>query len=844
MLPFLSSCRDDDDDIRSVTSEPWIVTATGGSCVDDDGQVVLTRLAAYERLTVHIGGYDAERDGAVTVAVSTTDADKWLSVAGDTLATDGQLVLATEDNDTGVRRMATLVFTSVSDPSRSVGLAVTQLSASDDDSNGEDARAELFVGYGYDIYAALHNPMSVKTKRPIIDLKVLKDSAAKYDLDAIHDCRLQQFDVNVYAATTLQELANDMTASCSSSKAIDIQGCIATCKRLIDAAPNVSITENNVGYGVMTKTVASRTLDKGVMQYLRKIDSGKSNLIGLNQEFLKALTDIRSQSGAARETAVTQVLDEFGTHIVLQADLGGKLDYAFTMSKTESYHANTDANEEVRYTMGQLSKGDRTTGVTRVTSSKSMTEAIKIWGGSDQAVSTLRSDIARLDQEGQLPPGHVQEWLASIKYSDRLAMDKTLDVVHFELMPVWDLVPHDLRLDFLEATLKMASRSDCQLPASVLGTDIYEIDMTSTYPDNYRDLFDFSKECTPNIGSLCRLVYMEGEPVMEVCSEYVPKIRTDQRVTIVYPIHKKHIRMNQGLFYGDGVHQPAYVGFSNGDCYVNPIDTLAAGTIIKKFWYVNGNLLLKNPTRDKKLTSKNCTIQEDFLPLYTDDGDTYKGYRGPVKHRHPLVKIGSKFWTRRDIDHRLLFAENQYKAGVDQIKNQVCYTQFMWEQNNTAFTAYNGWIWGDSPNTFYPNNPNTKWFLPTPQDVDDLYKYIGFNPKALFKDQLSGWDAEFNGYYGNIDILNSNRYFSGGQRELRYVGELNAISSKNSNSYSEACVLLLHPDYSITMVNNMRPNNQWRLNFYPVRPVRGFMFNYPTTNDINSYFTRRTGRLY
>ena len=835
LLPLLSSCHDDDDVIGPDPSGPWTVTATGGSCVDDEGLVTLTRLAAYERLTVSIEGYDAERDSAVTVAVSTSEADDWLSVTGDTLATDGQIVLASQTNDTGMRRTATLVFTSVSDPSRSGTLTVTQLSASDDDGNGEDARAELFVGYGYDIYAELNNPMSVKTKRPIIDLKTLRSNAKTYELDVIHDCRLSQFNIDVYAATTLQELAYDMTASCSNSAAIDIQGCINTCKQLMDAAPNVSIHEQNVGYGVMTKTVASRTLDRGAMKYLRKLDNesgSKKNLMSLSQEFLTALSKIRNQSGAAREAAVEQVLLDFGTHIVLQADLGGKLDYSFTIDKAASYNAKTDANEEARYTMGQLSKGDRTTGVTEVSSSKNISGAIKIWGGSDQTSKQLKADIAKLDAQGQLPPGHIQEWLASIKYSDQMAMDKKLDVVHFELMPVWDLVPQDLRLDFLEATLRLSSRSDCQLPASILSTDIYEIGPKTA---KYRKLFDFSVQLTPKTGSLCRLLYFEKEPVMEVCTEYVPKIRTDQRVTIAYPIYRQHIRMNQGLFLGDGIHQPAYVCFSNGDCYVNPIDTLPAGTVIDKFWYVNGNLLLKNPTRMDGLAGKNLVIQEDYLPLYTDDDGN------SIKHRHPLVKVGSKFWTRHDIDHRLLFAEKEDYAGVDYMQNNVCYTQFMWEHNNYEFTAYNGWIWGYSPNTFYPKNPNQKWFLPTPDDIQDLYTYIGFNPKALFKDQLTGWDAEFNGYYGHIDILNRNKQFAGGKRELHYNDQLNCISSKNSTSYGDACLIVLRPDYSIKVINNQTYSALWRNNFYPVRPVRGYMFNYPTIADISKNFTTKPG---
>ena len=100
LLSLLSSCHDDGENTQPVPAGQWTITATGGSCVDDEGQVMLTRLASYERLTVDIGGYDAENDGAVTVALSTPDTDEWLSVRSDTLGTDGHVyALSCRDRD-------------------------------------------------------------------------------------------------------------------------------------------------------------------------------------------------------------------------------------------------------------------------------------------------------------------------------------------------------------------------------------------------------------------------------------------------------------------------------------------------------------------------------------------------------------------------------------------------------------------------------------------------------------------------------------------------------------------------------------------------------------------------
>ena len=61
------------------------------------------------------------------------------------------------------------------------------------------------------------------------------------------------------------------------------------------------------------------------------------------------------------------------------------------------------------------------------------------------------------------------------------------------------------------------------------------------------------------------------------------------------------------------------------------------------------------------------------------------------------------------------------------------------------------------------------------------------------------------------------------------------MSSKNTNSDKKACLLVLKPDYTLTLVDDNTYSSQWRTNFYPVRPVRGYQFQYPTIEDINKF---------
>lgn len=824
---LLSGCHDDDDNLVPDNGR-WSVSVAD---VDEgDDTPMLAWQASYESLSVVING----RNDSRTVVV--TSSDEWLTVASDTLAADGIVMLETTTNSEDRRRTATLRFTSADDPTLSAELQVTQLSRADNATNGGDARAQLYVCYGYDIYKELESPMSVRTKAPILDFEDLQSRSNDGVYQVITDCHMSRTEVKYVSTNSITSFGKDLTQQQTTDAEHPIEGCRQNC---VDAADlvtdaNGSLEQQNFGHGTLEKAVAARVIDRGAL-----IDLQRRNELPYSTEFADILRKIRyTYKGDRRRQAIDQVLTNFGTHVIIEVDLGGRIDYTFAMSKESSFNSEEEMKQEIEYTLGRMSDNDRTTSNTTVSTKKSANGAISVKGGSDPTRITLEKDIKGLSASGQINPSHLTDWLASINYSDIPENDPALDVIHFELMPLWDLVPDDLRQDFLDATMEMVNRSDCKLPASFLGTDIYEFE-----PDDDAELFDFSYSDEET--SLCRILYFDydpksndtytvtpasGDPVLEVCSEYVPNIRTDQRVTIVYPIYKQKIRLNQGLFLGDGVHQPAFVGFSGSQCYVNPIDSLKPGTIIKRFYYVNGNLALKNPTNVSGLYGKRRRIEDDVLTLYSSDR------WGGVTHNHPIVKIGSQFWIRRDINHQMYFAERPSGSSLDQIWDDILYAKFQFAPNN-EFVSYNGWTWGYKPNTFFEGNPNTSWYLPSPNEVRDLYTYIGFNPKALFRDQVSGFNAQFNGYYGSNDLKDENRYFDDDRDQVRYKGELNVIGSMNSDNYEDACLIVLDKDYTIKIIDDNTFtssyfNLEWRMNSYPVRAVRGYMYNYPKFSEI------------
>ena len=65
---------------------------------------------------------------------------------------------------------------------------------------------------------------------------------------------------------------------------------------------------------------------------------------------------------------------------------------------------------------------------------------------------------------------------------------------------------------------------------------------------------------------------------------------------------------------------------------------------------------------------------------------------------------------------------------------------------------------------------------------------------------------------------------------MRYKGEYNFIATRNKESSTDAILLVLDKNYHFTPYKAL---GDWHEDYYPVRPVRGFMFEYPTLTIIN-----------
>ncbi len=783
------------------------VVFLGGSPAQEDGVPLLPYRASYESLQVALSGRDAST-GEIYVRSNV----RWLVVSTGTLAADGMVSLKTQANLSEQRREAILTFTDAANPTRTAQLRLVQLSSSDLDQNADAAREQLYVGYGYDIYKALESPMAVRVRMPVLDYPYMArqlNLAEKYQL--VQDCHLSRLDVNHVNAGNIHAYGQGLSQLQTEDKDNIFEGCLDNCNTLVKLLKSSSegLDQQNYGHGSLEKAVASRIIDRAAL-----LDLKREGRVPYSEEFSTYLFYCRRASGETRRQLIESVLTQFGTHVILQVDLGGRIDYSFTMRKSASFNSREEIEQEVNFTLGQIADGDRT-GMNRepstpkspvVTSQGEAISAIEVRGGGAAQVQALEKEISELSANGQIDPARITDWLASINYSPHFQGDPSLDVIHFELIPLWDLVTEDVREDFMRVTFDLGQRSDNVLEDSFTGMDIYPIDPQGAD----KALFTFPEE---GKGSLCRILYMAGMPILEVCSEYVPAIRSDKRVTIAYPIYQQGIRLNQGLFPGDGTHRPAFVAFSGGDCYVNPFPDMAPDSVLTRFWYVNGSLMPESPVDLPSYGQKGREVRDDAFYFL----DPRKAYS------HPIVKVGSNFWTRADIDHPMGFCEDPHSGYLyfdEQVEEGVLYTRFDFQINDIIMED-NDWTWGNE----------RRWYMPTSDEVRGLEAFLGFNPKALFPGQLSGFDARFNGYWGISDVLNGRATFPDNRLALRYKGQLHLFSVMD-NGGDDPQLLVLDNNYRLIRYDVL---GDWHEDYYPVRPVRNYKFEYPKLEVIKRY---------
>ena len=769
------SCSDDESDFRDDEGKLFTLSKQ---------ELSVSSKAQYYSLQV------VPLAGNLTFTVKSDS--EWIILPEDTIANDGWFDIYLDEDKIQVERSGQLIITAFNGVDSQT--EICKIKQSEDNGTNdyeEPASKTMRVGYGYDIFGKYMNDVSVKES--ILSQSLL--SQYTDTLGLVETNSRSVLDIEKNTSRGLVELAQKLTEKEEKSKS-GITGNSQTVAEATSSSYDASTSQYT--YIRFYKTTAMRSLDLGVLKMM--LDGGKQLF---SDKFAKIRTQIIQEPD--NEKYITEMLETFGTHLVVQGELGAAIEVTASYDK----HLTGELDMRVEDFADYFFKGEASSFVLSTGKIKDMKSEVRIgvnchiYGGSDVTKEALKKDI---NTNGRVSQNVLLDWLnsSSGNVSDN-EVAKALVPIKFQLIPVWELFPHECFNPIFNAVKKLSERSTNKISDSNIGTDIYKIELT-------KDLISFDDDTD---ATLVKVLYASNSysgslsPILEICNEYVPTIRGDKRITVVYGIKNGRTFHGAGFFPGDEEgNPPAFLTFSEGDVYVKPIK--GTGTYEKKdtVYYLHGNIYETNLGIETPVPSKQKTEEQYFKIKYEDTS-------------YPIVKIGNGYWTRKNIIESMEFGE-PYSDEPDcdyyiyeELIEGIRYANVFWGNSH--------WFRNHNPNLFEAEeDPQTGqriyWYLPKAKDIHNMKTYIGNNCKALFKEQQSGFEAEFVGYYGIYDDMNNGKYL--GKYDVYYKDKACFVAAKENENTGEA--LVLSPDYTFRNVTI----NKATENYYPVRPFRTSYYQY------------------
>lgn len=773
------------------------------ACSDDDAKFAAGNVSVTlsdTKVTIPVGGryYDltaVASDGSRLAASS--DAE-WLVVSADTVASDGSFEIYVQRNEDEIGRDATISIYGYEDMTLLGTVAVHQQGPNEVADNADDnIYSASRLGYGYNIFKGYMDDESktcavLNTNNAVVQEMMQVSLSNKEEVE--HLC-----------SNTLSELASLLTKSEEKSSS-GLTGNKKTSSRF-EQSSTVDIDEAWFSYIKLYRTVANASLDIGMLT--QSLDVNGSDLF--TDDFKEVYNELTATGYVPTDSVILSMLKTYGTHIIVQSEMGGSMDLTLNFKRTMTGTLNVRAEDfsgfffsgdNLEYSVDDV--------CTNIYSNDAGTSSFKIVGGSKSARNTIKNSV---NSNKRVNTDQLLAWQNSLNISSVQDLKGNTSIVpmKFQMIPISMLFPQKLQKAIFDGmlTLSQASTNDA-LDDIKASTDKYTIALTS-------DLLSFP---TSDDASLVKVLYTSNLssgaliPTLEICNEYVPKIRGDKRINVVYAIRNGKTFHGAGLFPGDGAgNPPAWLTFSDGDVYVNPIKDSELGNVIDTVYFMHGNIY-ETDLGLAPPAPRRSSVDYHYCKVET----TENGKVQTVKM--PCLKIGSGYWTRSNSKVNLHFAVPSDEEWDD--------WEYEYYEFNPSSGKYYAMLKGYITNEFLTYNgeylgPDGQWFVPTIDDVNDLRLYMSNNPKAFFKGQVSGFNAEFDGYYGDVDVITNKRQ---DEEAYRYIGKLCCIACQsadaNNKGIHEGRAMLLWDDYTLGLADDFF----FRNSYFTVRLYRTSDYKY------------------
>lgn len=461
--------------------------------------------------------------------------------------------------------------------------------------DGAKSRRKYAVGYGYDTrkdYASLD-----AVKAQIVRCKEMDDA----DLIAFN-APSGHFYERTVTGSSLEDLAQNLSG-------------------------NVKFRGKYCGFkGEVKTTFGGGTTDNGFNEYAISYIEYKVTDIILDTDIEEIkenwLTDAAKKAiNGERDTykgteGVLKLFENYGTHLITKADLGGRLKYNLTVdvSKVTGYY---DITAYLKSSYSNIFVRSQTSLDAEMQTSyeknKSCTTLSFTASGGDFSSLTNQSDKNALET-----------WKKSVAVGyDDVETNKTALVGFGQdlegLIPIYELADTPTRREEIKAVME----GDGFVEVEYEDKNSYHIEVPSFNNDLSATLVKEVKDNSDRVVAI-------------VCNEFIPEISPSRRVNVVYPVASGKILMHAGFFSGDQGRRPARISWNGSSLKIIDYDELQENSYTNL--YLSGAAIKTQPNNESKRTSCQDAYLKAVNYNYFNKGD----------YNYPLVKILGNIWTREE----------------------------------------------------------------------------------------------------------------------------------------------------------------------------------------------------
>jgi hypothetical protein len=528
------------------------------------------------------------------------------------------------DNWTDERNDGVMNIIDVQNPTNSKSFNLSQkcnldrraLTRGDDESSDSEDRVgdiAYAVGYGYNL---ISEPGVKSVSRcPIIALEKLKEAGNGFgrQLNGVSSSSYSE----TYAENTIDEIITKMS----------IESKVSGSKCGFSAEVGGSFT-------------SSQKKSKNHFFVMGTHDISVRNvvLVGPSTAQLKdfmtdnAKADIEGSNGLYPSTqeGFKKLIENYGTHLILQAELGGRLRYATTVDKTlasstTEAKAYANASYKNKIVSGEVKASAEQQKKYEKNESKVITNVTTL--GGDFAIAS------QIDGQGNDNDTKINDWKKSLSEFKNLMMVG----INNELVPIYELIEDPDRAADLKEYIETGLVADAE-------EIYYTTDLTHIVIPSLEKLTDTREKITSGLfkggwrttyPTQVYDVIENGEIVAMICHEFIPKITIEDRVTTIYPVRNNKADFSNGYFLGTDKKQAC-----------------------KIHWDSEGNVKFSNYAKNKGRLNEMFIRNGELSTREANQRNIAKAdiTEAEVKEKKVmmrtlpsgLVKIGTKIWSRDD----------------------------------------------------------------------------------------------------------------------------------------------------------------------------------------------------